>query len=510
MSVPQTALRTGAVAMFFRVFVVVFGFATISLLNLSSAGAAEKVSDATQECLGCHESVTPAIVASWKRGLHAQITPAEALKKPKLKRRMSANKVPNNLANVVVGCAECHTLNPNAHKDVFDHSDTQVHLTVTPQDCAVCHPEEREQYSKNLMSHAWANLTHNSLYNSLEKAINGLQTLKGMKTTVAEPDALTGADSCYFCHGTELKVKGKKKRDTDLGTLEFVELSGWPNEGVGRKNPDGTEGTCTPCHSRHEFSIEQARKPYTCSQCHKGPDVIAYQAYTVSKHGNLFSSLWNKWNFKEVPWTVGRDFTAPTCATCHIALLVNEDGEVVAQRTHEMANRIPWRIFGLIYATPHPLSPDTSVIRNKDGLPLPSSLDGQPATKYLISTKEQATRRENLQKICSQCHSSNLVKGHWELFENTIQTTNAMTLVATQIVEKAWEAKVADRSNLFDESIEKQWMQQWFFYANSTRFASAMLGADYGVFAGGRWYLAKNLQDMLDHLKLLMVVEKGK
>ena len=26
-------------------------------------------------------------------------------------------------------------------------------------------------------------------------------------------------------------------------------------------------------------------------------------------------------------------------------------------------------------------------------------------------------------------------------------------------------------------------------------FASAMMGADYGVFANGRWYLRKNLQE---------------
>jgi hydroxylamine dehydrogenase len=495
--------------MLVRMFMVAVGF-TAYLLPLSMAGAVGNISEATQECLGCHNSVTPAIVAGWKKGLHAQVTPSEALKKPKLKRRMSANKVPDNLANVVVGCAECHALNPNAHTDVFDHSDRKVHVTVTPQDCAVCHPDERAQYRKNLMSHAWTNLASNPLYRSLEKAVNGLQTVKGVKTVLAKPDALTSADSCYFCHGTEVKVTGKKKKDTDWGTVELVELSGWPNEGVGRKNPDGTQGTCTPCHSRHEFSIEQARKPYTCSQCHKGPDVVAYDAYSVSKHGNLFFSLQAKWNFNEVPWTVGKDFSAPTCASCHAALLVNKGGDVIAERTHEMADRIPWRIFGLIYAHPHPLSPDTSVIRSEDGLPLPTSLDGQPAKKYLISAEEQATRRQKLEKVCSQCHVSDVVKGHWERFENTIKSTNAMTLTSTRILQKAWDAKVADRSSMFDESIEKQWMQEWFFYANSTRFASAMLGADYGAFADGRWYLAKTIQDMLDHLQILMAVQKGK
>jgi len=493
-----------------RMVIVAIGFFAVSTFTLGTAHSLEKVSDATQQCIECHESATPAIVTEWKKSLHARVTPAEALKKSKLKRRMSAAKVADNLADVVVGCAECHVLRPDAHKDVFDHSDEKVHVTVTPKDCAVCHPEETDQYAKNLMSHAWANLVRNPLYRSLEKAVNGLQTLNGSKTTLSEPDAQTNADSCYHCHGTELKVEGKKRKDTSFGDLDFLVLSGWPNEGVGRMNLDGSKGTCTPCHSRHLFSIEQARKPYTCSQCHKGPDVVAYKAYSVAKHGNLFYSLQDKFSFDEVPWTAGKDFTAPTCATCHVSLLVNPDGDVVAERTHEMANRIPWRIFGLIYAHPHPLSPDTSVIRSSDGLPLPTSLDGRPAEKYLISAQEQTVRRENLQKVCLQCHASSWVNGHWERFETAVKTSNKMTLTATQILRKAWDAKVADQSNLFDESIEKQWMQQWFFYANSTRFASAMMGADYGVFAEGRWYLAKTIQDMLDYLQFLMAVQKGR
>ncbi len=78
-----------------------------------------------------------------------------------------------------------------------------------------------------------------------------------------------------------------------------------------------------------------------------------------------------------------------------------------------------------------------------------------------------------------------------------------MTLTATQIMQKAWEARVADKTNPFDEAIEKEWVEQWLFFANSTRYASAMMGSDYGVFANGRWWMAKNVQQMLDRLKVL-------
>lgn len=477
--------------------------AMLPCLAVAAAGDV-KLSEATQECIDCHDTATPALVADWKRSRHSRITVGEALKKKELKRRVSAFEVPAKFMDVAVGCAECHTLNPEAHKDTFNHNEHRVHVTVTPKDCAICHPTESKQYDKNLMSYARVNLTKNEVYGQLMKSVNGTQSFRDMKTVTSDPDEKTNAESCYYCHGTAVTMSGTQERETDWGTMEFPVLTGWPNQGVGRFNPDGSQGSCTPCHSRHQFSIQVARKPYTCSQCHKGPDVPAYKAYSVSKHGNLFSSLQSEWNFKEVPWTVGKDFTAPTCAACHVSLLVTTEGDVVAQRTHQMNNRLPWRILGLIYAHPHPKSPDTSIIRNKDGQPLPTTLTGEWAREYLIGPKEQAVRRANLQAVCLSCHSRSWVDGHWSRFENTIKTSDEMTLTATRILMKAWDEKVADPANLFDEGIEKLWVEQWLFYANSTRFASAMMGADYGVFDQGRWDLSKNTQDMLDRLRFLM------
>ncbi len=478
----------------------------LASLVCSGLGLAEEipVSPASQECMDCHTTATPAMVADWKKSRHAKITPAGALKKTELERRVSTDKVPEKSSEFAVGCAECHMLNPEAHKDTFSHNEQKVHLTVTPKDCAVCHPAEVAQFDKNLMSHAWSNLAGNSLYGSLVKSINGVQSVHGMKTTIAEPGAKTDADSCYQCHGTEVKVEGKRTRDTDQGEMEFPVLSGWPNQGVGRKNPDESKGSCSACHPRHQFAIQAARKPYACEQCHKGPDVPAYRAYSVSKHGGLFYSLSSEWNFKDVPWKVGEDFTAPTCATCHVSLLITTEGDVVAKRTHQMSDRIPWRILGLIYSHPHPKSPDTTIIRNKDGLPLPTTLTGEPASDFLIDPEEVKQRKTALQKVCRACHTAEWVDGHWDRFENTMKTSDAMTLTATEILKGAWDNKVADNTNVFDEAIEKKWVEQWIFYANSTRFASAMMGADYGSFDNGRWSMSKNIQEMLDHVKFLM------
>jgi hydroxylamine dehydrogenase len=490
--------------------VVLLGSLFFSAMAWSSSKA--PLSEDSEACLDCHATATPGIVAGWKTGEMARMTPEAAMKRPPSERRISVKKPPEKMGKVVVGCAECHTMNPEKHKDTFEHNGYSVHVVVTPGDCAACHPKEVEQYGGNLMSHAYGNLQGNSLYRSLADSTNGLQTFENMKITHAKPDPQMDADACLYCHGTKVEVKGFKTLDTPDGEMDFPVLTGWPNRGVGRINPDGTKGSCTACHTRHGFSMAMARKPYTCSECHKGPDVPAYKVYTVSKHGNVFASLGSRWNYDTVPWILGTDFTAPTCAVCHMSRVDSEAGDVLAARTHRMNDRLPLRLFGLIYAHPSPRSPDTTVIRNGQGLPLPTELTGEPATPYLIDSKEQAKRQKTMEKICLGCHSRGWVDGHFARLKKTVRYTNDMTLTATKIMLSAWErgfAKgLAQKDSPFDEAIEKMWVEQWLFYANTTRLASAMTGADYGVFANGRWSMSKNIQDMFDWLKLRVNDEK--
>ena len=106
-------------------------------------------------------------------------------------------------------------------------------------------------------------------------------------------------------------------RDTDAGELAFPVIDGWPNQGVGRINPDGSKGACSACHTRHGFSIEVARKPHTCKECHVGPDVPVYKVYLSSKHGNIYTSKKQEWEFNAVPWTAGQPsvYTRVPCLT---------------------------------------------------------------------------------------------------------------------------------------------------------------------------------------------------
>ena len=111
-------------------------------LLAGKAWANSSISEDTQTCLECHEALTPGIVADWRKSLHAQITPEEALKKTPLARRISTSQVPEDKKGVVVGCAECHTLNPDSHQDTFEHNGFRIHVVVTPKDCETCHPKE--------------------------------------------------------------------------------------------------------------------------------------------------------------------------------------------------------------------------------------------------------------------------------------------------------------------------------------------------------------------------------
>jgi len=472
-----------------------------SLVAPVATGSEPSLSRQTASCISCHELITPGIVSDWRRSRHSSVTLNVAMKTPVLERRISIKEAPQEKLDLVVGCAECHTLLPEEHEDTFQHNGFDVHVIVTPEDCATCHPLEKGQYEKNLMSNAYANLNDNPIYRSLVDEINGLKTFEKGRIAGKKPDARTDSESCFYCHGTDVKVEGAVTKETELGDMVFPVLSGWPNDGVGRLNPDGSKGSCASCHARHAFSIEMARKPYTCSECHKGPDVPAYSVYMVSKHGNIYSSRGESWDFFSVPWIVGDDFGAPTCATCHISLVATES-EVVAERTHQMNDRSGWRIFGLVYAHPSPISANTTIVKNKAGLPLPTELTGEPADGFLIDGEEQEKRKDRMKRICLSCHASGWVEEHYARLENTIATTNEMTLAATKILLRAWEKGAAkglpQGQSIFDETIEKMWIEQWLFYANSTRFSSAMTGADYGAFANGRWYMTRNLEEMND------------
>ena len=490
-------------------FILLIIFAINTLITPVTASGDEplqekvRLSDETQSCITCHETINPGIVGDWLTSRHSKINPKDALEKINTKKRVSSQTIPENLRSVVVGCYECHSLNPSAHKDNFEHFDFNINIVVSPADCKTCHYLEVDQYSTSKKAHALGILQKNPVLHGLVETITNLKEIKNDEFLHIASDNSKN-ETCYACHGTNVTVIGKKQISTDLGDIEIPELANWPNQGVGRVNPDGSLGACTACHPRHSFSIEIARKPFTCSQCHLQPDVPAWDVYRESKHGNIFQSKQYEWNWDNIPWTVGKDFKAPTCATCHNSLLVNSDGEIKVPRTHDFGARLWVRLLGAIYSHPQPKNGMTFIIKNKDGLNLPTTFNGELAEEYLIDKHEQAKRKNLMTSVCKLCHSTDWAERHFAKLDSTNNETDQMTLTTTQLLQKAWDEKLADPSNPFDETIEQKWIKQWLFYANSVRYGSAMGGPDYAAFKNGWWYITNNLQQMKE------VLEKGK
>jgi hydroxylamine dehydrogenase len=492
-------------------FLVLFCLYPFSLLAKRDIEKEKKpsVSKETAACIGCHKMFTPGIVEDWLGSIHAKTTPAAALKKPDMQKRMSAKKVSPRLEKIAVGCFECHSQNPDKHKDNFAHNGFRINAVVTPNDCSICHPAEIEQFAGSKKAHAVKNIMANPLYHTLVATTAGVKEFKDGKLSASSPSADTLRETCLGCHGTKVEVKGMKKIGSAIGEIEVPILTNWPNQGVGRENPDGSLGACTACHPRHGVSIEIARKPYTCAQCHLEPDVPAWDVYKESKHGNIFFAKYREWDFNAVPWSVGKGFKAPTCATCHNSLVVSPEGKVIAERTHDFGARLWVRLFGLIYSHPQPKSGDTTLIRNSEGQPLPATFTGELAAGFLIDKEEQDKRLNAMKKVCNSCHGRNWIDGHFAKLDTTLKETDAMTLAATKIMQDAWNRGIEDNANPFDEPVEMMWIKQWFFYSNSVRFASAMTGApDYAAFKNGWWDLSENLQRMKEMVELKQTLSK--
>jgi hydroxylamine dehydrogenase len=458
------------------------------------------LSEESQACLECHKTVTPGIVEDWMTSRHASVNPEQALRIPVKERRISSDAIAKELMPNAVGCYECHARRAASHKDNFDHFGYKINVIVSPEDCATCHSLEAKQYAEGKKAHALGNLTDNPVYTALLETIDGMKVVDGVTVKRHAASEDTKHETCYACHGTRVEVRGMKTVTTTAGDIEVPDLLRWPNQGVGRVNPDGTAGSCTSCHPRHSFSLEIARKPHTCGQCHLKPDVPAWDVYKESKHGNIIASKEQQQDWDAVPWKVGKDFRSPSCATCHMSLIATPDGETVVERSHDFGARLWVRIFGLPYSHPQPKSGNTAILKNKDGLPLPTTFAGLPASEYLIDQAEQDRRQSEMKKVCQTCHGTSWSNGHFAKLAKTNVEADSMVLAATKLMTEAWKRNLADKTNPFDEAIEHRWIAQWLFYANSVRHASAMAGPDYASFENGWWEMTRNLEEMREYL----------
>ncbi len=367
-------------------------------------------------CIQCHKKENPGIFADWARSRHA-----------------SAN----------ITCLDCHRaeeFDPDVskiHYKQYERSDEKygtkeykvpISAVVTPKDCSRCHPDEAKQYGRskhaNTLEIIW----------KIDPWLN-----QGMNSDF---ERVAG---CFTCHGTILKTKnGALTPDT------------WPNVGVGRINMDGSRGSCTSCHTRHRFSVMEARKPEACGQCHLGPDHPQIEIYMESKHGDIYTAHGDDYNWNAAPgtWTPGVDFRGPTCASCHMS------GAGSVLTSHDVTERLSWEIQA-------PLT-----IRPENFKPFPAKNNWN-------------TERDKMKAICLQCHAKAWVDDHYVKLDKVVEEyNNVYYKPAKAKLDELYDKDLLDKSKFFDERLEVEYYELWHHEGRRARMGAAMMAPDYSWWHG--------------------------
>lgn len=300
--------------------------------------------------------------------------------------------------------------------DAFEHNGALVATLVTPKDCGQCHEQEMKEVDNS--HHAKAGLILESLDAYLANAAGGV------------PVAITG---CEGCHGGKVKI--------DPNSPNKLAMSSWPNSGIGRLNPDGSKGACNACHTRHNFTRAQARQPEACAKCHLGPDHPQKEIYDESKHGNTYYTNKDEMNLKSEKWVVGEDyFVAPTCATCHMSASKKQ------KTTHDVGDRISWTL--------------------------------RPKVSNKLENWEK--RRGNMKDVCSTCHTSRFVDGHYYQYDATVHLYNEkFAKPAGKIMEIVTRNKLMKNKAGFSNKIEWIYWELWHHEGRRARHGAAMMAPDY-------------------------------
>lgn len=420
-----------------------------ALLLAGTAYAAEDsrpkaLSQETKQCLGCHKDINTGMYQEWGESKH-----------------FGAN----------VGCYECHKAE-KGEADAIDHNGFSIAVIVSPKDCSRCHAKEVEEFEGS--HHSKAGQIMGSLDNTLAEVVEGN---KGMKTE-AFPKGVSAAavNGCWQCHGNVVKVLPNGKLDPAT----------WPNTGIGRINPDGSEGSCAACHSRHNFSAAQARNPENCGKCHMGPDHPQIEIYNESKHGIAYQANKDRMNMNSSKWVVGEDYSAaPTCATCHMS--ATKDMDV----NHNVGLRIKWNNRPAI-------SKETHTVDKGWGL-ASAEITGD-------------MRRANMKKVCVSCHNTNFTDNFYVQYEELLKLYHEkfgepglkLYAAATKVL-KAMKGKEYVQ---FAQAIDFTWYEIWHHEGRRARHGAAMMAPDYthwhGTYEVAKHWAAKYIPELKE------LIEQGK
>ena len=311
-----------------------------------------------------------------------------------------------------INCLDCH--HPAEGQTGSDHNGFVIAKTLTAKNCTPCHAREYEQFARSRhAAPAWASVNGPSDFSAEQLALGERHHPSWVNRPPMAIGAMEGATAitsgCNACHA------------------------------IGKPNADGSFGTCTNCHSRHLASIELAREPSTCGQCHMGPDHSQVEIYDESKHGALFAAQRSHMNLRaDAKHLTTADMPVPTCATCHMSGL--EGGKV----THDTTERLSYFLFAA------------------------------------VSTKRPGYERgqTEMKEVCLKCHTRPRIDDFYARAEAVLATTNDKVQAALAVVASLRKDGLLTVQP-FDEPIEFAEFDLWHYYGRTAKHGAFMGGADF-------------------------------
>jgi hydroxylamine dehydrogenase len=373
--------------------------------------AVDALADSSDECVVCHRRTSPGIVEQYG---HSSMAAAE------------------------VKCQDCHEVDRN-YPGAVEHEGTWVLKSPTTAKCENCHEVEVAEYM--VSRHA---LPAYVAYAGAQDLPDELQT-QYEAVTEGQPDPNKERNSLYHLEGPDVTRFACENCHS-----------------IGKPAVDGSVGQCQKCHLRHEFSLEQVRKPETCNACHIGPDHPQFEIYQESPHGIAYATLGESWNWDAEPGTLTvHDFPAATCAVCHMSVFGG------ASTTHDVGDRLTWFLFS-------PIS------------------DRRPSWQ---------DNRVRMQSVCSECHNKDFKDNFYADADTLVLAVNGWVAESDQLMQPLKDQGLLT-SEPFDEPIDFEYFELWHHWGRTTKFGAWMQGPDYT-----QWHGAYEVLHSLAELRA-MVNEK--
>jgi hydroxylamine dehydrogenase len=278
-----------------------------------------------------------------------------------------------------IDCSACHG---EGHMSASDVAKVQI---PTPETCGTCHEDRVRQFLSGKHAAAWA-------------------AMKAMPTIHYQPMMMTeGMKGCGGCH--------------KIGVKSAEEIQGLADEGG---HAFGV-ASCDACHTRHTFSVVEARQPQACQTCHMGFDHPQWEMYSASKHGVRALLKQNG--------TLPQTAAGPTCQTCHMP-----DGDHgVMTAWGFLAVRLPMPEDPQWAADRATILQGLGVL-DPQGKPT-ARLDVVKAASVARLTQEEwQGQRDRMLKVCGDCHSENFAKGELEKGDKMIREVDHLMAEGIQEV----------------------------------------------------------------------------